>query len=444
MNPLYFDKKDGLRAYTVARAVMDIGPLRWGVDRSFWVYDHGVWGSNDDIVHRRICRVLGEDYRTGYSQIIRDVMRAELDRIEVEPVVKYINMRNKLVDWNASVVPEAVKHEQLELSTVQLPVDWRRGSTCPEFDKFLEWALDPKDIPRVWEIIGYLMMSGNPLQRAVLLVGGGGNGKGVLLEVIKKLLGEANCTSVPLHDFSENRFATAELFGRLANVCGDIDATFLENTSRIKEITGEDTVMGERKGQDPFYFKPWCKLVFSANAIPGSADASVGFTRRFEVVEFPNTPAFPDRKLKDRLTTRASLEGIAQKAVDALRRLMAAGEFSDGEARQRANRELAEKSNTVLRWLYESCDYPLPADARWTPSTEVWRAFQPWSWAEGVEIKKAGFYARLRNAPGVKFVTLHGTQGFRGFAVRGAAGDAAPNPPGSKSTPVQMALDQRE
>lgn len=440
MNPLYFDKKDGLRAYTVARAVMDISPTRWGVDRTFWVYDEGVWSSNDDAVHRRICRVLGEDYRTGYGQIIRDVMRAELPRMDVDPVPKYINMKNKMVEWQAAVVPEAVRHEPAFLSTVQLPVEWRRGSTCPDFDKFLDWALAPEDVPRVWEIIGYLMMPGNPLQRAVLLVGGGGNGKGVLLHVIKELLGERNCTSVPLHDFAENRFATAELFGRLANICGDIDATFLENTSRIKEITGEDTVMGERKGQDPFYFKPWCKLVFSANAIPGSADASVGFTRRFEVVEFPNTPEFPDLKLKDKLTTRASLQGIAQKGVDALRRLMENRQFSDGDARRRANRELAERSNSVLRWLYDRCDYPIPHEVAFTPTSEAWRAFQPWSWSEGVEVKKQGFYQRLRNAPGVKFVTNKGTQGFRGFALK----DATQSPPESKSTPVQMALDQQE
>lgn len=424
-NPKYFHKNDGLRAYVATGDVRAMGPLMYGVDRTFWAYADGVWHSADELLHRRICRVLGDDYRPGHGQTIRDVLRAELDRLPIEPVPKWINMRNGLLDWNADVAPDLIQHDPRYLSTVQLPARYTRGALCPGFDDFLAWAVAPEDVLRVWEIIGYLMMSGNPLQRAIMLIGNGGNGKGVLLEVLKKLLGDRNCSSVPLHDFSDNRFATAELFGRLANVCGDIDATYIENTSRIKEITGEDTVMGERKGQDPFYFRPWCKMVFSANDIPASADSSRGWTRRFELVEFPNTPATPDRGLKDRLTTPTSLAGIAVKAVWALRGLMERGDFTHGAARGEANRLFAERSNAALRWLSDACDYPIAADAAWTPTVRVWEAAKPWLWAEQSRLSKRGFYALLKQAGGVKFVKLNGVDGFRGFAIRSVVPDDA-------------------
>jgi putative DNA primase/helicase len=414
----YFDRKDGLRAYAVANAVRDMGPLLWGPDRNFWAYNNGVWGPAEEVVHGRICRTLADDYRSGHSVTVRDVLRAEVERISVDPVSRYINVANGMLDWSAVVAPDRVPHDHRYLSTVQLPVQYRVSATCSEFDAFLAWAVAPDDVVRVWEIIGYLMMSGNPLQRAVLLTGGGGNGKGVLLEVLTALLGEVNCTSVPLHDFAENRFVTAELFGRLANICGDIDATYIENTSRIKEITGEDKVMGERKGQDPFYFKPWCKMVFSANDIPASSDSSRGWTRRFEIVNFPNTPAAPDRGLKGRLTTPASLSGIAYKAILALRGLMERGDFAHGEARAAANREFAERSNAALRWLGETCEYPVPHADAWTRSSAVWDAFRPWAWLEGSKLHKRGFYALLKQAPGVKFVKRDGVDGFRGFRLR--------------------------
>lgn len=434
-NPKFFDKNDGIRAYRVTEAVRALGPVMFGVDRSFWCYENGVWHSNDDLMHMRICRTLGDDYRPGHGQTIRDVLRAEVGRFEIEPKRRWINMANGMLDWDAVVAPDLVPHNQLYLSTVQLPVAYRRGATCADFDAFLAWAVAPDDIERVWEIIGYLMMSGNPLQRAILLVGGGGNGKGVLLEVIKALLGVTNCTSVPLHDFADNRFATAELFGRLANVCGDIDATYIENTSRIKEITGEDAVMGERKGQDPFHFKPWCKMVFSANDIPGSADSSRGWTRRFELVNFPNTPLNPDRGLKDRLTTPASLSGIAIRAVWALRSLMERGDFTHGQARDEANRQFAQRSNQALRWLHESCDYPVAPEACWTATTAVWEAARPWVFQEGSKVTKRGFYGLLKQAPGVRFVKLDGYDGFRGFAIRG---------PGSGVKTVTVGLSVQE
>jgi putative DNA primase/helicase len=440
----YFHKHEGLKAFAAADAVRGLGPLRWGPDRTFWCYlPSGVWHSDDDLLHARMVRLLQENYRPAHAQVIRDVLRAEVGRIGIEPVSRWINVSNGMLDWNAVVAPDLVQHDPVYLSTVQLPVSYRRAAKCDLFDEFLAWAVAPEDVQRVWEIIGYLMMSGNPLQRAILLVGGGGNGKGVLLEVIKQLLGEANCTSVPLHDFADNRFVTAELFGRLANVCGDIDSTWIENTSRIKEITGEDTVMGERKGQDPFYFKPWCKMVFSANDIPGSADSSRGWTRRFEVVNFPNTPAVSDRTLKDRLTTPASLSGVALKAVHALRGLMERGDFTHGAARDEAQRRFAERSNTALRWLGEVCTYPVPPESSWTKSTAVWEAAKPWLWAEGSQLKKSSFYGLLKQVPGVTFVKLDGYDGFRGFTLPTITPAAAP-----EATPVpqvenQEALDLR-
>jgi putative DNA primase/helicase len=440
----YFHKHEGLKAFAAANAVRDLGPVRWGPDRTFWCYlPTGVWHSDDDLLHARIVRTLEENYRPAHSQVIRDVLRSEVGRIDIEPLPQWINMSNGMLDWNAVVAPNLVQHQDSYLSTVQLPVAYRRGAACHLFDEFLDWAVAPEDVLRVWEILGYLMMSGNPLQRAVLMVGGGGNGKGVLLEVIKKLLGDTNCTSIPLHDFADNRFVTAELFGRLANVCGDIDATWIENTSRIKEITGEDTVMGERKGQDPFYFRPWCKMVFSANDIPGSADSSRGWTRRFEVVNFPNTPTITDRTLKDRLTTPASLSGIALKAVMALRGLMERGDFTHGAARDAANRRFAERSNTALRWLGEACRYPVEHAEAWTRSTAVWEAAKPWLWAEGSPLKKQGFYSLLKQVPGVAFVKHNGYDGFRGFALPTTAAPVAPEPTSGLLTAEQMGLDLR-
>lgn len=444
-NSKYFHGKDGIRAYVVADAVRALGAVRWGPDRTFWCYMNGVWHSNDDLIHARIVRTLGDDYRPSHSQTVRDVLRAELPRLDIEPVEKYVNVSNGMIEWNSSIVIDRHGHGELYLSTVQLPITWRASAVCQAFDEFLAWAVAPDDVQRVWEIIGYLMMSGNPLQRAILFTGGGGNGKGVLLEVIKQLLGERNCTSIPLHDFADNRFVTAELFGKLANICGDIDATWIENTSRIKEITGEDTVMGERKGQDPFYFKPWCKMVFSANDIPASADSSRGWTRRFEVVHFPNVPLVNDRGLKDRLTTPSSLAGIGLKAVRALRDLMARGDFADGAARTEAHREFAERSNIALRWLGSPLvDYPVDPAAAWTKSADVWEAFKPWMWGEvgsGSQLTKRGFYAKLKQAPGVLFKELNGHQGFRGFALRALDGSSSLKSSRGFPEPDQMALD---
>ena len=58
-------------------------------------------------------------------------------------------------------------------------------------------------------------------------MGRGRNGKTVFLNVLQALAGSDNISSVPLQVLAENRFAAAELVGKLGNICGDIDAKAL-------------------------------------------------------------------------------------------------------------------------------------------------------------------------------------------------------------------------
>jgi P4 family phage/plasmid primase-like protien len=399
---------DGLRARAAATVVSSAGPIRWGVDGQFWAYRDGVWTPGESEVHGRIVAALDERYRPSHAHAIRDVLRATLGQLEVRPVPRYINLGDGLLDWADDLGPRLIPHDPGFLSTVQLPIRWEDASTCDEFDEFLEQAVPADDRQRVWEILGYLMMSGNPLQKLFLLTGGGGNGKGVLMAVITAILGRRNVSSVPLADFAENQFATADVFGKLANICGDIDTTFIEKTGRIKELAGEDDVRGERKFGQPFYFDFWGKALFSANGIPASADGSRGWTRRWEIVGFPNEPAKPDPKLKDRLTTPGCLAAIGVRAVLALRGLMERGTFDHGDSATSTHARFAVRNNRVLAWIDENA-YMDPS-ARYDRAV-LYRSYRSWDNSEnpgGRSMSATTFYERLEQVPGVRAVKVRG------------------------------------
>lgn len=417
VGPRRYFNRDGIRAYAAAHAVQAIGPLRYGVDGRFWAYEGGVWVSGERQLHVRICKMLGDLYRPGYSETIRHVLRAEVDELTMAPFMRMVNMSNGMVEWNAEPEPEEWPHHEMYVSTVQLPVRWNPDARCREFEAFLDEAVAIDDHARVWEMLGYLMMSGNPLQRIFLLVGGGGNGKGVLLNVIMHLLGQGNVSNVPLADFATDKFATAELFGKLANVCGDIDATYIESTGRIKELAGEDRLKGERKYGQPFYFEFWGKNVFSANGIPASSDSSSGWTRRFEVINFPNEPATPDRGLKRRLVEPEQLEGIAYRAIMALRGLMVRGEFDRGESAARVHAEFAQRNNKVLAWI-EDVGYMDPS--AWYPRGDLLKDFRWWDGRENPGARSMGsqtFYEKLRQVKGMREAIRQGVRGFAGFRL---------------------------
>jgi putative DNA primase/helicase len=432
----FFHADLGLLAVKAAEAVLDEGPVRVGaLDGRWWVYEGGVWAVNDRAVRARIVRLLGERYRGQHSSNVQDVMRAYAPLLELDPVTAVINVPNGLLHWRAPEAPHLVDHDPEALSTVQLPVEWDPAATCPAFDAFLAGAVDPDDLQRVWEMIGYLVMSGNPLQRMFLLNGPGGNGKGVLLGVIGALLGKQNTVAVSLHSFVNNRFAPARLLGRLANICGDIPAAYIEDTAKIKELAGQDRIDAEEKGRDPFSFEFWGKSIFSCNGLPGSADGSAGWLRRWEIISFPNAPKRPDRGLRDRLSEPAELRGILVKAVHALRALMDRGDFVRGEAAQDVHRDFAIRSNKLLAWIDEEM---IVHPDGWYPRGDLLKAFRWWDANENPAAKTMSsqtFYDRLRQVPDVREAKRRGVRGFAGLLRKSDAHEVLPPDDGGQKVP---------
>jgi putative DNA primase/helicase len=412
-----FDPKEGLKALAAAKEVVRLGPLRWGMDGRFWAYDRGVWAPGEDELHGRIVRVLADRYRPAHNNAIRDVTRAIIDPIDCSPVPEFINFRNGLLRWRTG---ELIPHDPSVPTTVQLTIDWQPTAQCGLFHEFLSQVVAEDDRPRVWEVIGYMLMSGNPLHRAFLLAGGGRNGKSAFMRTVLAILGKANVSHVPLADFSANRFATAQLYGRMANVCGDIDSTYLENTGRFKEAVGEDELQAEHKFGQPFRFTAWCSMLFSANEIPGSADSSKGWVDRWEVIPFPNYIGDRvDKTLEPRLQAQESLQGIAAAAVAALRVLMDRQSFRVTAAGSAAKEEFARKSNALYQWLDDRCTVT-GATEDFEKSPVLYEDYRKWAEETGLKtLSRPKFYEKLRQVSdrGITGTKRNGIDGFKGVKL---------------------------
>jgi len=411
----FIQKEGGLQAVTLAQAVLDEGPLAFGIDDRMWSYRNGVWSPDPHVVANRCTRLLGEQYRRSHTGAVYDVIRAGVPVIASDPVPDLINFRDGLLDWRAGAMRA---HTPKVFSTVQLPVDYSWDADCGEFEAFL-WQVLPEDmLPTAWELIGYLMLSGNPLHKAVMLTGSGRNGKGTFLRVMTALLGSANVTAVSLHDLVNTRFSTACLFGKIANIAGDIDAGYLENTALLKAVTGGDTVSAEHKGRDRFDFTPWAVPVFSANRVPPSADVTVGYLSRWLILPFPNSfHGKEDPDLTARLTTPEELTGIAHRGVASLRNLMERGAFEDTKSGAEAMEEFARKTDQVRMWLND-CAKVDPQNDEWVNRTTLYECYRRWTRRDGHRpVKASEFYDRLDTAPGVQPVRLAQGRGYRGVEV---------------------------
>ncbi len=265
-----------------------------------------------------------------------------------------IYLQNGVLDWKTLQFGRWVR---TMTSTVQLPVSWnididqvKRSREYRVWTETLQqWIPDDMTIRFLQQFVGYCLIPDCSRRTAVFLFGGGSNGKSLFLDIISKLF-EGYISFVPLH-WLNSRFESAKLIDKLINVCGDIDSTYMEETSLLKGLIAGDPIRAEFKHGKSFHFYPASRLMFSANQLPRSSDRSEGWYGRWKFVEFPrrfdNDPAFK-YKLLGTLGTAEGLSAILLWAVEGLRNLFDEGQFVTSEDMRLAERDYRMENDTVM------------------------------------------------------------------------------------------------
>lgn len=206
------------------------------------------------------------------------------------------------------------------------------------------------------EMVGYCLYRRNELGKAFILIGDKSNGKSTFLHVVKNMLGDRNIASLDLKELGD-RFKTAELFGKLANIGDDIGDEFIANASVFKKLVTGDRVNVERKGQDPFEFNNYAKFLFSANNIPRMKDKTGAVQRRLVIVPFDAkfTPNDPDFRpfIKDELCEQSSMEYLILLGLKALRRVLMNAQFTTSSRVQGQLDEYEQNNNPIIGFINE-------------------------------------------------------------------------------------------
>lgn len=157
----------------------------------------------------------------------------------------------------------------------KLPVVFNAAASKPfNFLTIVETLLegDAQRIALLQEIFGACLDPWGKDKFFVAFVGAGSNGKSVILTVLTALLGAKNVSAVSLDRLTGERFAAFEMYGRLANLCGDQSYFDSKDEGRLKTITGGDLVTFEQKGRDPFSAVNSAKIIFACNTLPTFGD----------------------------------------------------------------------------------------------------------------------------------------------------------------------------
>lgn len=256
------------------------------------------------------------------------------------------------------------------------------------------------------EAIGYCFYRRNELGKAFILTGDKSNGKSTFLSMVQCLLGDDNISSLDLKELGD-RFKTAEMFGKLANIGDDIGDEFIANPAIFKKLVTGERVSAERKGQNPFEFNNYSKLLFSANNIPRIKDKTGAVQRRLAIIPFDakfsaDDPDF-NPYIKHLLKTSEVMEYLINIGIDGLKRVLTNRQFTPSEKVKMAMDEYEENNNPILGFFKE-CEVE-EFQIENEPTNVVYKRYQEYCLANSLQpMSNIEFSKQVNRILGLKII----------------------------------------
>lgn len=343
------------------------------INNQLHIYRDGIYANRCNFIENEMIKVIPNLRRSNRAEVLSylDVLITDNTEMSSSNYIAFKNgIYNIVNDTFEDFSPDKVIVNKINW-------DYDPNTYSEICDKTLNKIAchDPQIRMLLEELIGYNFYRRNELRKAFILIGDKANGKSTFLDMIKTLLGDENTSALDLNELGD-RFKTAELFGKLANIGDDIGDDFIPNPAIFKKLTSGDRLNAERKGQDPFDFNSYAKLLFSANNIPRIKDKSGAVIDRLVIIPFDatfsvNDPDF-DPYIKYKLRSEESMKYLINVGLSGLKRVLANRKFSISKKVQKQLEEYEETNNPIILFIKETEDTEIVNE----PTKNVYQKYQ--------------------------------------------------------------------
>jgi putative DNA primase/helicase len=241
----------------------------------------------------------------------------------------------------------------------RINADYNPNAKAPtKFFDYLKTVYYEDDQRTIQQYCGYCLLPTTILQKALLIIGDGGEGKSVLGAVLNGIFGESNCYNDSISVLQKN-FGIANIENKLLFIDDDLSENALTNARTFKNlVTNKTTIAAEKKFIQDNQFKSYARfLIFGNFTLQSLYDISEGFSRRQLVLQAkPKDRNRIDNPFIDREIIETESEGVAKWLVDGLNELIKRSfKIYVSERTQEKSEELKKQQDSVLCFL-EECD----------------------------------------------------------------------------------------
>lgn len=231
------------------------------------------------------------------------------------------------------------------------------GHPTPRWGQFLADTFAGADglLPFVQRLAGYSATGSVPHHVLPFLLGPGGNGKSVFLDVMRALLGDYAATTPAkflMANQQQHETEIARLSGLRLVIASEVNQEDRFDEAKMKLLTGGDAPTARFMRQDHFTFEPTHHLWLMGNHQPKVTTGGESFWRRLRMVEFAHV--VPDDKRidgLDRLLVAEEGPGILAWIIRGAVDVIAANDLQAPAAVMAATRTYATEEDVLARFI---------------------------------------------------------------------------------------------
>jgi len=344
-----FDKKD------LARDILEIQPCFYDKSRNWWLWNwqQKKWERVDET------DILNAIDRQATINTINSKEKNEM--IEALKQVSRLNcplpIKSSWIQFK-DIIIDIETGEEMKASPnyfVTNPIPWElhedRFFETPVMDRIFEEWVGKEHIQTLYEILAYCLIPDYPIHRIFCFIGAGMNGKSCFLNLLRNFIGGGNCASTELDTLLQSRFEVTRLHKKLVCQMGETNFSEMNKTSILKKLSGGDLIGYEYKNKDPFEEINYAKILIATNNLPTTTDKTIGFYRRWMIIDFPNQ--FSEKKdiLKD--IPEEEYEALAVKCSFILRELLTNRSFTNEGSVEDRMKKYEDHSDPLEKFMKE-------------------------------------------------------------------------------------------
>ncbi len=278
--------------------------------------------------------------------------------------------------------------------------DWDPDMCAERFHAYMERVQpDADNAVAVCEMMGLLMADTTRYEVFWQLYGSGSNGKTVLLDVIKAMVGVHNVSFVPLPALIEN-FGAWPVAESKVNICGELPTDTGRGSLYAIEGEFKNCVSGgeieyQKKNRDKYPAKCRARFLMATNSLPTFVDKSDGIWRRLRIIPFGEqiTDEEKDVNLAENII-RGEMPGVLAWALDGLAKVIQWGGVAESESGRKAKADHRVGCDHERQFLDENYE-PGESDDR-IKSQDLYDHYKEWMRDNGYRsLGVAKFKARV-------------------------------------------------